>query len=188
MRNVAIIGGNICNGMTSADGAPPLFALNAVLKLRGAQGVREVPIRDFYAGPGKVAIEPDEILTSITVAREHYEGFHGCFFKYAVRNAMDIAAIGCAAACKLEDNRLKDLRIAYGVAGPTPLRCGGAEAFARGKTVSRALLSGIAEAASKELKPRDSWRATREFRLHIIKTLATRVLEQAIIRAGGDIP
>jgi xanthine dehydrogenase FAD-binding subunit len=99
LRNMATIGGNICSGMTSADSAPPLFTLNAVLTLEGANGQRTIPIEDFYKGPGKVAIESHEVLTAITISRDNYEGLHGYYYKYAMRDAMDIATIGCAALC-----------------------------------------------------------------------------------------
>jgi xanthine dehydrogenase FAD-binding subunit len=187
LRNMATIGGNICSGMTSADSAPPLFTLNATLTLEGANGERTVPIDDFYKGPGKVAIESHEVLTAITISRDNYEGLHGHYYKYAMRDAMDIATIGCAALCKVDNGVLKDLRIAYGVAGPVPVRCKKGEAYGMGKKVSKDLLKEIAEIVPEDLTPRSSWRASKEFRLHIIKTLAKRVIEKAITKAGGKI-
>ena len=187
LRNMATIGGNICSGMTSADSAPPLFTLNAVLTLEGAEGQRTVPIENFYKGPGKVNIESHEVLTAITINRDNYEGLHGYYYKYAMRDAMDIATIGCAALCKVENSVLEDLRIAYGVAGPVPVRCRMAEAYAMGKKISKNLLNEIAEVVPEDLNPRSSWRASKEFRLHIIKTLASRVIEKAIVKAGGKI-
>jgi xanthine dehydrogenase FAD-binding subunit len=187
LRNMATIGGNICNGMTSADSAPPLFALNAVLTLEGPEGRRDVSIEDFYKGPGRVAIEHPEVLTAITVTRDNYLDLHGCYYKYAMRDAMDIATIGCAGLCKLEGGVIEDLRIAYGVAAPVPVRCKKAETFAKGKKISKDLLAEIAELVPEDLKPRSSWRASKEFRLHIIKTLAFRVIETIVVKAGGQI-
>jgi xanthine dehydrogenase FAD-binding subunit len=184
---MATIGGNICSGMTSADSAPPLFTLNAVLTLEGANGRHDIPIEDFYKGPGKVNIESHEVLTTVTISRDNYEGLHGYYYKYAMRDAMDIATIGCAALCKVDDGVLKDLRIAYGVAGPVPVRCKKGEAYGRGKKITKSLLMEIAEVVPEDLNPRSSWRASKEFRLHIIKTLASRVIEKAIIKAGGRI-
>ena len=187
LRNMATIGGNICSGMTSADSAPPLFTLNAVLTLEGADGQRTIPIEDFYKGPGKVNIESHEVLTTVIISRDNYEGLHGYYYKYAMREAMDIATIGCAALCQVDDGVLKDLRIAYGVAGPVPVRCKKGEAYGRGKKITKSLLMEIAEVVPEDLNPRSSWRASKEFRLHIIKTLASRVIEKAIIKAGGKI-
>lgn len=187
LRNMATIGGNICNGMTSADSAPPLFTLNAVLTLEGANGRRELPIEDFYRGPGKVTIESHEVLTAIAITRDNYLGLHGSYYKYAMREAMDIATIGCAALCKVENNIIEDLRIAYGVASPVPVRCKKGETLAKGKKITKALLMEIAEVVPDDLNPRDSWRASKDFRLHIIRTLASRVIENVVVKAGGKI-
>ena len=187
VRNMATIGGNICNGVPSADSATPLLALNAVLTIQGPAGAREMPIEKFFISPGSVALEPHEILTAITITRDNYEGYHGHFYKYAMRQAMDIATIGCTAVCRVADGALKDLRLAYGVAAPVPVRCKRAENKAKGRPVSRQLLEDIAGAVADDVNPRTSWRASREFRLHIIATLARRVVKQAILNSGETI-
>ena len=93
IRNIATIGGNVCNGATSADSASSLFALNAQLKVETAKGERMVSIRDFYLGPGKVALKPGEILTEILISPDDYQGFGGHYIKFAMREAMDIATL-----------------------------------------------------------------------------------------------
>jgi xanthine dehydrogenase FAD-binding subunit len=184
---MATIGGNLCNGVPSADSATPLMALNAVLSIEGSHGLRQMPLEDFFLGPSRVVLEHHEILTAITVTRDNYDGYCGHFFKYAMRNAMDIATIGCSAVCKVEDDILTDLRLAYGVAAPVPIRCKSTEDRVRGRRISSELLDDIAQAVINDVRPRTSWRAARDFRLQIIATLAHRVVKQAIINAGGTI-
>jgi xanthine dehydrogenase FAD-binding subunit len=187
VRNMATIGGNLCNGVPSADSATPLIALNAVVTIESQDGSRQMPLADFFLGPGRVALEHHEIMTAITVSRDNYAGYSGHFFKYAMREAMDIATIGCSAVCKVEDEVLTDLRLAYGVAAPVPIRCKDTEDKIRGRKVSTQLLNDIAEAVVDDVSPRTSWRAAKEFRLQIIATLARRVVRQAILNAGGTI-
>jgi xanthine dehydrogenase FAD-binding subunit len=187
VRNMATIGGNLCNGVPSADSATPLIALNAVVTIEGQDGSRQMPLEDFFLGPGRVALEHHEIMTAITVSRDNYAGYSGHFFKYAMREAMDIATIGCSAVCRVEDQVLTDLRLAYGVAAPVPIRCKDTEDKIRGRKVSTQLLNDIAEAVVEDVNPRTSWRAAKEFRLQIIATLAHRVVKQAILNAGGTI-
>lgn len=187
VRNMATIGGNLCNGVPSADSASPLMALNTVLTIEGADGPRQMPIDGFFLGPGRVALEQQEILTAITVTRDNYAGYYGRFYKYAMRGAMDIATIGCAAVCRVEDGILKDLRLAYGTAAPVPIRCKQTEKKVRGHRVSQELLDDVVEAVMDDVNPRRSWRAAKEFRLQIIATLAHRVVKQAILDAGGTI-
>jgi xanthine dehydrogenase FAD-binding subunit len=187
VRNMATIGGNLCNGVPSADSATPLMALNAVVTIEGQDGSRQLPLEDFFLGPGQVALEHHEIMTAITISRNNYTGYSGHFFKYAMRDAMDIATIGCSAVCKVEDEILTDLRLAYGVASPVPIRCKNTEDKSHGRKVSTQLLDDIAESVADDVSPRTSWRAARDFRLQIIATLAYRVVKQAILNAGGTI-
>ena len=187
VRNMATIGGNLCNGVPSADSATPLIALNAVVTIEGPDGSRQLPLEDFFLGPSRVALEHHEIMTAITVSRDNYAGYSGHFFKYAMRGAMDIATISCSAVCRVEDQVLADLRLAYGVAAPVPIRCKDTEDKMRGRKVSKQLLDDIAEAVADDVSPRTSWRAAKDFRLQIIATLAHRVVKQAILNAGGTI-
>ena len=187
VRNMATIGGNLCNGVPSADSATPLMALNAVVTIDGRDGSRQLSLEKFFLGPGRVDLEHHEIMTAITVTRANYDGYYGHFFKYAMRGAMDIATIGCAAVCKVEDEILTDMRLAYGVAAPVPIRCRDTENKIRGRKISQQLLDDISEAVAHDVSPRTSWRAAREFRLQIIATLAHRVVKQALLNAGGTI-
>ena len=187
VRNMATIGGNLCNGVPSADSATPLIALNAAVTIEGGDGSRQMPLESFFLGPSQVALEQHEILTAITVTRDNYAGYGGHFHKYAMREAMDISTIGCSAVCKIKNGTLQDLRLAFGVAAPVPIRCRGVEDKVRGRKISPKLLTDIANCVSADVRPRTSWRAAKAFRLQIITTLAHRVVEQAILSAGGTI-
>jgi xanthine dehydrogenase FAD-binding subunit len=163
------------------------MALNAVVTIEGRDGSRQLPLENFFRGPSRVDLEHHEIMTAITVARTNYDGYYGHFFKYAMRGAMDIATIGCSAVCKVENDVLTDLRLAYGVAAPVPIRCKDTENKIRGRKVSMQMLDDIADAVADDVSPRTSWRAAKDFRLQIIATLARRVVQQAILNAGGTI-
>lgn len=184
VRNMATVGGNICNGAPSADSAAPLLVLNATVVLQGPPGERRLPLHEFYQGPSRVDRQPNEIMTALSVAADDYRCWFGSYYKYAMRDAMDIATIGCAAACKLEGKKMADLRLAFTVAGPTPLRCWKTEQEARGAVVDQALLARVKTSVLADLRPRDSWRATKALRQQIIQTLAERVLIQALQPCG----
>lgn len=135
IRNIGTIGGNTCNGVTSADSASTLFALDAIIELTGPEGIRRLPIREFYIKAGKVDIRQGELQTGILIPKQSYQGYRGHYIKYAMRNAMDIATLGCSANVKLSEDKtvIEDVRIAYGVAGPIPMRAVHAEEAGRGK-------------------------------------------------------
>lgn len=187
IRNAGTIGGNTCNGVTSADSASTLFAWDAVIELTGSQGVRRLPIQDFYLSAGKVDLRPDELQTAILIPRDSYESCFGHYIKYAMRNAMDIATTGCSVNVVLSGDRrtIRRARIAYGVAGPIPMRCPSAEAAAKGKPLTDGTVEAFAAAVLKDIRPRDSWRASKAFREHIAVELARRCLREACELAGG---
>ena len=189
IRNIGTIGGNTCNGVTSADSASTLHAYDAIMDITGPNGVRQMPIREFYIKAGKVALEHNELLTAILIRKESYEGYKGHYIKYAMRNAMDIATTGCSVNVKLSADKktIEHARIAYGVAAPVPMRAMSPEAAATGKPVSMETVQAFGEAALLDVNPRTSWRATKEFRLHLAKELAMKALIEAIKLSGGEL-
>lgn len=189
IRNIGTVGGNVCNGVTSADSASTLFVHNALLELTGPGGKRTLPIEEFYTGPGKVALRPGELLTDIVITKENYEGFGGHYIKYAQRNAMDIATLGCAALCRLnrEKDKIEEMRLAFGVAGPVPMRCKKAEELVHGQKITQELFLLAADTAQGEVHPRTSWRASKEFRLQLVHELSQRALKEAVKKAGGAV-
>lgn len=189
IRNIGTIGGNTCNGVTSADSASTLHAWDAIVEITGPQGVRRIPIHDFYIKAGTVDLRPGELQTAIIIPKKAYEGYYGHYIKYAMRNAMDIATTGCSVNVKLSEDKkiIEDVRIAYGVAGPVPMRAPSAEAKGKGVAVNRANVKAIAAAVLEDINPRNSWRASKEFRQHIAVVLAERALIESIRLGGGEI-
>ena len=189
IRNIGTIGGNTCNGVTSADSASTLFAYDAVIELTGPEGVRRVPIQDFYIRAGQVDIRPGEIQTGILISKESYADTYGYYIKYAMRNAMDIATLGTSVNVRLSADKktVERARVAFGVAGPVPLRAKTAEALAAGKPLTADLAEEFAKAVKEDIHPRDSWRAAKDFRMHIAVECARRAFAESVKRAGGAL-
>ena len=189
IRNIGTIGGNTCNGVTSADSASTLHAWEAIVELTGKDGVRRLPIKDFYIKAGQVDIKPDEIQTAILIPKTSYENTFGYYIKYGMRNAMEIATLGCSVNVRLSADKqtIERCRIAYGVAGPVPMRCPTAEAAANGQKPSKELAEKFSRAVIEDINPRDSWRASKAFRQHIAVEMAKRALIQSVERAGGEV-
>lgn len=189
IRNIGTIGGNICNGVTSADSASTLKAYDAVLELSSLEGVRILPYAEFNLGPGKVDLRPGEILTGIRIPKSSYEHTYGHYIKYAMRRAMDIATLGCSVNVRLTEDKkhISRLRIAFGVAAPTPIRSAQAEKHAEGHLLDEELLDLVSQGALADVMPRSSWRASKEFRLHLVEELARRATIVSIEQAGGKI-
>jgi len=188
LRAAGTLGGNLCNGITSADTASTQLALGALLRVRGPGGEREIPIEAWYQGVGKVALAHGELLVKIVIPKSHYEGWSGHYIKYAMRNAMDIATLGVSCLVKLSEDRrfVEDLRLAFGVAGPTPIRAMEAERAVRGLPLEQAA-ARLGPAAAREARPRDSWRASKAFRLQLARELSGRALLEAARKGGAAI-
>ena len=102
---------------------------------------------------------------------------------------MEISTLGCAVNLKLsaDQTTVEDIRIAFGVAAPTPVRCPKTEALVTGRALSAELVKELGESVLTEINPRDSWRAAKDFRQHIAVVLAERALTESIRLAGGVI-
>ena len=194
IRNMGTIGGNLCNGAVSADTCAPVLALNGYLNIRGAEGERTIPALGFHTGPGRVALKRDEVLLSVEFRPEDWLGWGAAYHKYAMREAMDIATIGAKTLKKRgllpeldESEVISGIRLAYSVSAPIPVRCPSAEAAALGRSATPedlpATLAAISAAVEADVQPRTSWRANRDFRMHIIRTLAERVIARCVVRA-----
>lgn len=191
IRNAGTIGGNTCNGVTSADSSSTLHAYDAIIELTGVNGIRRIPIEQFYikAGTVDIKVEEGEIQTAILIPKESWENCNGFYIKYAMRNAMDIATLGTSvnAVLSADKKTFERVRIAFGVAGPVPLRARTAEAFINGKAVTLENIEAFSKEVLNDVHARDSWRAAKDFREHIAVESAKRALIEAVRRCGGEI-
>ena len=188
LRNAATIGGNVCNAAPSADSAPTLFALDAIVIAEGPEGEREIPITDFYVSFGQVDLKDGEFVTGFKIPKANYDGFFGHYYKYAMRNAMDIATSSCSVNVKVDDNFIiEEIKACYGVAASTPVRAYQAEKAYTGKELNEENIKGFAKLALDELSPRDSWRASKEMRIQVLYEICVRSLKECLEKKKGLI-
>jgi len=181
IRNVATIGGNLCNAAPSADSAPPLLVMEAVLVLEGPGGRREVAVEQFFKGPGQAAMDKSEILTQIRVpGREPHTG--SAFLK-AGRLKQDIALVNAAALVVMKGNTCTKCRLALGAVAPVPLRLKSVEKIIEGQEIGPALLERAGEMAEKEVKPISDVRSTEEYRRAMSGILAKEAIKRAVMSA-----
>ena len=188
LRNIASVGGNLCNASPSADTAPPLMALGAMASFRVDDGAEQrAPVEDFFAGPGSSVLGSAGLLLSVDVP-EPPPRSGDAFERFTPRSAMDIAIASAAAAVTLdaEGQRVEAVRIALGAVAPTPVRAARAEERVRGKEPTPELLQQAGAAAMEECNPIDDIRGTAAYRKELVRILVQRVLRRAVARARGD--
>ena len=189
IRNAGTIGGNTCNGAVSADSTATLHAYEAIVELTGPNGIRRLPINEFYIKPGVVDLREGEIQTAILIPKESYENTKGHYIKYAMREALDIATLATSVNVRLSADKktVERVRIAFGVAGPTPLRAFVAEDLGNGKPLSMELIDEVAKAVVSSLRCRDSWRASKAFRTHMAVECTKRAFIESVKQCGGEL-
>jgi carbon-monoxide dehydrogenase medium subunit len=185
IRNVATIGGNLCNASPAADSAPPLLVMDSQVVLAGVSESRNLPIEEFFKGVNETAITDNELLVEIVVPYPD-EGSGSAFMKN-IRAGADISKINCAVLVKRQDNICETCRIAFGSVAPTPIRIKKVEAFLKGKKVDEALIRNAGEMASEEIKPITDIRSTAEYRKDVSKVIFRDVFYTAWKRAGGEV-
>ena len=184
IRNVATIGGNLCNGSPAADLAPPLLVLKAQVKLHSAQNSREVPLDKFFRGPRETSLVPGEILTGILL-EPPAPNTKSVFLKKG-RTRMDLAVASVALLIRTEGDRCVEARVAAGSVAPTPLRLSEVEALLEGAPLSPDLLEEARQLASESVSPITDVRASADYRRHLIGVLVKRSLEKLFAEDSGS--
>ncbi len=183
-RNLATIGGNICNAVPSADFPPVLIALDAGTRIVGPDGERSVPLEEFFLHVRKTVLKSGELLTEIRVPSQPPST--GTAFHKLGRVHVDIAIVNVATRVTLgSDDSCRDVRIVLGGVAPTPIRAKKAEMLVKDKKLEDALVEDAAQVASEEAKPISDVRASADYRITMCKVLVKRALNQAFERARG---
>jgi len=186
IRNVATVGGNICNAAPSADTAGPLLALDATAVLEGPNGRRRVPLTEFFAGTYRTVRQPDEVLVELDIP-ETMGQFGSAYWKHSRRKAMELPLIGIAVAIKLSEDRgeIMDSRIALTVAAPTPIRAYLAEDFLKGKPLTDEVVQEAGRIASSTdcCTIRTSLRCEAWYREDMVRVYVPRMAKLAAERS-----
>jgi CO/xanthine dehydrogenase FAD-binding subunit len=184
VRNLATLGGNLCNASPASECAAPLLTLEARAKLVGAAGERMVPLEEFFLQPGKSVLRGDEILTEVQIPNlpPHAVGVH---IKYGTRR-VDVAIVGMSLVMVIEGDECREARIALGAVAPTPIRARKAENVLKGQKLSGVvedLLEQVARTAADESFPISDLRGTADYRRDLVMNLVRQGMERAIAQA-----
>ena len=172
------------NAVPSADGAIPLIALGANVRIIGSIGERTVALEDIFIGPGQTVLEKEEILLEFIVPK-HPPHTGAAYFKLTRRAAMELPVLGVAVLISLYSDTRKCFysRIGLGVLAPTPMRARNAEAILKGEELNDEILEKAGKAAAEECQARDSCRGERWYRKAVLEVLVSRMARIAVERA-----
>lgn len=180
IRNAATIGGNLCNCSPCADTATPLLVLGARVRLQSAEGTREIPIEEFFVGPGRTCSPPGELLTAVLLPVQR--GDVRTVFCKKGRVQMDLAIASTCVLLDMDGTLCRRARIAAGSCAEVPLRLRGAEAILEGKEPTPTLAAEAAAEAARAVSPISDVRASAGYRRRIISVYVRRSIAELVGR------
>jgi xanthine dehydrogenase small subunit len=172
IRNRGTLGGNIANASPAADTVPPLFVADAVAELVSVSSRRDVPLQEFFTGPGQTVLAPDELIVGVRLPMR--ADARSIFLRLGQRRALAISKVSLAVALRFEDGHPSWARVAVGAVAPTVVRA---------VLTEEALLAGGYEALVEakrtikdEIAPIEDVRSSAEYR----REMAAVLLERAV--------
>lgn len=193
IRNRGTVGGNLATASPAGDAHPPLLATGATVRAESMRGVRDIPIGEFFVGPKRSALEPDELVRSVVVpvARGPQQ-----FSKVGTRNAMVIAVVSFAVALDLGR---RSVGTGIGSAGPTPLEASeaadylnreltGGGYWEEHRPLPRCVVDRFSELVASAASPIDDVRGVARYRTHALGVMSRRTLTWAWEAAGEGRP
>ena len=179
VRAKGTMAGNVVNASPSADTVPILLALEAVFKVMGTEGKREIPVSEFYTGFKKTALQPGEIITEIVIPPLKI-GEKAAYIKHAIRKAMDLAIVGVAAAVTAEKGICTDAKITLGAVAITAIHAQEAEKVLIGQPLTDENIEKASLAAMAECSPISDIRASAEYRKDMVRVFTKRAIKKAL--------
>ena len=183
IQNRASVGGNVCNAAPSADTIPSLLIHEAVAHTGSASGGREIPLIDFFAGPGQSVLEKGEILKELVLPAPS-NNTASTYLRFIPRNEMDIAVAGVGSLIEVDPSTkvVTKARIALASVAPTPVRAYAAEEFLEGIVIDAAAIDKTADLAVGSAVPITDVRGSAEYRKELIRVLTKRTLNICLER------
>ena len=183
IRNLATIGGNLCNASPIGDLAPVLLAIDATLHLRSASGARDVAVGDFFTGYRRTVLAPGEFLEAVTLPRlDARDRFR--VYKLSKRYDQDISTVCAAIRLRVEGDTIREARIAMGGMAATPKRAAKAEGVLIGKMFTAHSIEMAIEDLAADYMPLDDMRGTAANR----KIAAANLLRRFWLEVNAGAP
>lgn len=183
-QNRATLGGNIANASPAADAPPALLVYDAEIELTSVRGARRVPYERFHTGYKQMDLAGDELITRIWLPRRRAPWMME-FRKVGARRAQAISKVCFAAAARVEDGRVIDVRLAFGSVAPTVVRASATEAALRGAALSRGTTDTAVALLTGDLAPIDDIRSTARYRLLVAGNLLRGFLDRLATRTDS---
>ncbi len=184
IRNLATMGGNLCNASPGADTATPLLVLGAGVEVASRKGSKSMPLSELFTGPNRTSLTLGELLTEIRFPIPPTES-GASFQKLGRRKSCTLSLINAAAYLEMNGKTCREARVAFGACAPTPMRALEVEGLLRGLKLDIKAVEEVSSACYGLVQPstRAHARASEEYRREMSCVLMRRALTEAWERA-----
>jgi aerobic carbon-monoxide dehydrogenase medium subunit len=176
VRQTATVGGNLAHADYRLDPPPVLLVLNAEVTAFGAEGLRTIPLKDFFRGMYETALEPGEILVDVKVPSLPANS-KTVYLRFSTLSANDWPCLGVAGLLIKGNGRCKELRLALGGLAATPLFVDGLE-FARDQVIDRAVVAKVQQIVAEQISPVADLRGSEWYKRRMAGVFVKKVVEQ----------
>lgn len=188
VRNLATLGGNLGNASPAADSVPPLLVYSARVNLESIAGTREVPIEQFFVGPGKTVLDSNEVITGVTVPLPGSNELT-YFNKFGPRGANVISSASFGARLIFDGQIVTTAFLAAGSVAPRPIRLPQTERALTGRNVSElaepSTRRHLVDTLAREISPITDVRGSAWYKSTVIQQCLKRLLELTGAKQGG---
>jgi carbon-monoxide dehydrogenase medium subunit len=184
IRNMATIGGNLCNASPCADSAVALLALDAEVETVGFMGARRIPLCELFTGPGETVLKPGELLKEIIVPYQSVESIWD--FVKVTRTELDLAVINMAYNLELTGDKVQKVAVAFGSVAPIPLRLRKIEDLLIGREIDPENILRLSEMVPSMIDPISDVRGSRDYRLQVSKNLVKDMLIKTRVGSASN--
>ena len=185
IQNRATVGGNVCNAAPSADTIPALLIHEAIAHTTSSSGEREIPLIDFFAGPGQTVLQKGEILKELVLPTPS-QNTASAYLRFIPRNEMDIAVAGVGSLIEVDPSsgKVTHARIALASVAPTPVRAYAAEDSLEGTQIDGEAIDRAADLSVEAAAPITDVRGSADYRKELVRVLTRRTLNICLERLG----
>ena len=178
VRNMATLAGNIADSSPIGDTIPPLLVLEAQVVLASAKGQRVIPLEEFFTGPGKNVLKPEEVILKVQFPVPA-KG-NGGYIKLGLRKGTSCSVASVAVWIAVDQNRVEDIRIALGGVAPIPIRARKTEEAFKTQSLDWDKISALSEKVTEEISPITDVRGSAEYRRQVSVSLLAKAVRQAL--------
>jgi carbon-monoxide dehydrogenase medium subunit len=184
IRNMATVGGGLAHADPAQDPPLGLMVLDARVRLVSSHGERTLPVRELFSDYYETVIQPGELLTEVIVPIQPSTA-RAVYLKFLPRTEDDYATVAVAALADVRDGACREVRIALGAAGPTPIQATAAEQLLAGQAPDRELIQRAAESVAEQVDPLSDFRGPADYKRDMAVVFTRRALDRIMDGASA---